>query len=151
MEQLFQSHNTPRKRVQLTFPKKGRTKQAFADECDINLIIDRHTKTGQIGHMNKAQPSYGYATSQDFATAMRTVTDAQNSFNNLSDEIQKHFDGDPGRMLDFIQDPANKDKGVQLGLWPEDPNKDLELPPEVKKTPPETTPEKKTDTEPKKD
>ncbi len=148
MQQLFQSHNTPRKRVQLTFPKQGKTKQAFKDECDINKIIARYTRTGQLSHVNNAAAQYGYATSHDFASSMRTVTHAQNSFNNLSDEIQNRFHGDPGELLDFVHDPDNKAEGVQLGLWPEDPT---EAPTEPLKTPPETPPEIKTDTEPKKD
>ncbi len=121
MEQLFQSHNTPRKRVQITFPKKGKTKQSFKDQCDINLIIARHTNTGQLSHINNHEALYGYATSQDFAEAMRTVTAAQTSFNNLSDEIQTRFNGDPGQLLDFVQDPDNQAEGADLGLWPKDP------------------------------
>ncbi len=148
MERLFQSHNTPRKRVQIKFPKKGRTKQSFKDECDINLIIARHTKTGVLSHINNTQAEYGYATSQDFASAMRTVTQAQAQFNELSDEIKNRFGGSPAAFLDFAQDPANKDEGVQLGLWPEDPNTASA---EADKTPPETSPEEKTDKTSKED
>ncbi len=149
--QLFQSHNTPRKRVQIRFAKKGRTKQSFKDQCDINKIIARHTATGAISHLNTSQAGYGYATSQDFSQAMRTVTDAQNSFNNLPDEIQIRFGGNPAELLDFAHDPANKDEGVQLGLWPKDDLDKVSDVQDPKKTPPETTPEEKTDTEPKKD
>ncbi len=148
MQQLFQSHNTPRKRVRIKFEKKGKTKQSFKDECDINKIIARHTRTGVLVHQNANAPTYGYATSQDFATAMRTVTDAQNTFNNLSEEIQQRFDGDPAKLLDFAQDPENKAEGAQLGLWPEDPQ---EAPTEPPKTPPETTPEEKSEKQPQKE
>lgn len=148
MEQIFQSHNTPRKRVQIKFDKKTKTKQSFKDECDINKIIARHTRTGVITHQNNNTPNYGYATGQDFASAMRTVTDAQNAFNNLSDEIQQRFNGNPSELLEFIENPENQKKGAQLGLWPEDPT---EAPTEPLKQPPEPTPEEKTDTEPKKD
>ncbi len=142
---IYQSHNTPRKRVQIKFPKKGKTKQSFKDQCDINLIIARHTNTGVVSHLNKSTPGYGYATSQDFSQAMRSITDAQNSFNNLSDEIQERFEGDPSKLLEFSQDPANKDEGVQLGLWPEDPTQE----PKKAPIPPEKTPEEKTDTDSK--
>ncbi len=121
METLFQSHNTPRKRVRIKFGKKSRTKQSFKDACDINLIIANHTRTGQISHLNHNTANYGYATSQDFASAMRTVTDAQNSFNNLSEEIQDRFNNSPGQFLDFIQDPDNKAEAIELGLRPKDP------------------------------
>jgi len=145
---IYQSHNTPRKRVQITFAKKGRTKQSFKDDCDINKIIARHTRTGQIGHLNKNNPGYGYATSQDFSEAMRTITDAQNGFNDLSEEIQNRFNNDPGALLDFAQNPDNQAEGEQLGLWPKTPTTG----PKEPETPPEKPPEdKKTDTESKKD
>ncbi len=149
--QLFQSHNTPRKRVQITFPKKGKTKQSFKDQCDINIILAKYDQTGALGHLNKATPNYGYATSENFAEAMRTVTDAQTGFQNLSEKIKNRFDNNPGKLLDFVQDPANKQEGAELGLWPKDsPTQLLEppTPPEPKKTPP---PDKKAEPKPKKD
>ncbi len=148
MESLFQSHNTPRKRVQITFPKKGKTKQSFKEECDINIIIAKYDRTGAIGHLNRKTANYGFATSEDFASAMRTVTDAQTMFNQLDPKIQTRFGGDPAAFLDFAQDPANKAEGVQLGLWPEDPT---EVPDEALRTPPETPPEENTDKPPKED
>ncbi len=143
MENLYQSHNTPRQRVKISFGKKSKTKQSFKDECDINKIIARHSKTGAISHLNKNNPGYGYATGQDFATAMRTVTDAQNQFNNLSEEIQTRFAGDPGQLLDFVHDPENKAEGAQLGLWPEDPTEALKEPQKPPETRPGTLPEVK--------
>lgn len=148
--EIFQSHNTPRKRVQIKFPKKGKTKQSFKNECDINLIIERHTKTGQAAPLNRHKPNYGYATSQDFGEAMRTVTDAQTSFNNLSEEIRSRFNDNPGQFLDFVQNPGNKDEGAELGLWPKDPTTIL-LDDEPPVTPENMDPPKETDTQPKKD
>ena len=142
MEKLFQSHNTPRKRVQIKFPKKGKTKQSFKESCDINKIIAKYDRTGALSHMNNTPAEYGYATSQDFSEAMRTVIEAQTSFEQLPDEIRKRFADNPAAFLDFVHDPANKDEGAQLGLWPEEPP----TAPKEPVDPPEEPPEEKTDT-----
>ncbi len=127
-------HNTPRKRVQINFPKQGRTKQSFKDECDINLIMAKYQKTGAITHVNKYGAQYTDTTSIDFTEAMQLVTSAQQMFDGLPSSIRTRFDNDPSQFLDFVQDANNVPEMRKLGL----------IAPE---TPPETTQEEqKTDT-----
>lgn len=40
-------------------PSKARP--SFADECDVNLIVDRYMRTGQIPLEHRAPPQYGDA------------------------------------------------------------------------------------------
>lgn len=40
-------------------PETGLTHQSFKDECDINNIIDLHTRTGMVTHLNPGKPQYG--------------------------------------------------------------------------------------------
>jgi len=127
-------HNTPRNRVQIHFPGKGRTKQSFTKECDINNIMARYQKTGAIAHFNKHAANYSFATSLDFSEAMRLVTTAQDMFNGLPSTIRTRFANDPAQFLEFVQDANNTEEMEKLGL--------------IEKTqPPErTSDEKKTDT-----
>lgn len=146
-EQKYVRHNTPRKRFQISFPLKGKTKQSFRDQCDINKIMDRHLKTGQIAHVNNHQPQYGYATSLDFTQAMRLVTQAQDMFDGLPSTIKDRFNNNPAQFLDFAQDANNADEMQDLGLLPK-----LDSPgPKEPETPPEDTPEEKTDKTPEKE
>lgn len=40
-------------------PDEGQTHQSFKDECDVNNIIDLHTRTGLVTHLNPGSPQYG--------------------------------------------------------------------------------------------
>jgi len=113
-------HGGPYARVQITFPKKeGRTKQSFADQCEINNIMARHQKTGALTHINQHQAQYGFATSSDFAESMRIVKTAQDMFNALPSNIRNRCANDPAQFLDFVQDPANELEMQNFGLIPE--------------------------------
>ncbi len=139
-------HGGPYTKVRMVFAEQGRTKQSFQDECNINLIIAKYVKTGNIAHVNKHGAEYGFATSQDFAAAMRTVTIAQEMFDGLPSAIRNRFANNPAAFLDFVQDADNKDEGQKLGLWPKDPETSTEA---IRETLPEQPPEEKTEkTEP---
>jgi len=130
--QIYTPHNTPRKRVRISFPKNGRTKQSFKDECDINLIMAKYQKTGAITHVNKYGANYEFATSIDFTEAMQLVVTAQEMFNGLPSSIRTRFENDPAEFLDFVQDANNVPEMRKMGLIaPEEPP---EVPQEVKKT-----------------
>jgi len=144
-------HGGPFNKEQIIFPKKGRTKQSFTDDCDINKIVARYQKTGAIAHLNKHQADYGFATSDDFSTAMRTVIVAQEMFDGLPSSIRNRFANDPGQFLDFVQDADNIDEGRRLGLWPDEEPGATEAAPEPKKADPEPEPPKKTDPDPEKE
>ncbi len=107
-------------RVQISFAKRGRTKQSFKDECDINLIMAKYQKTGAIAHVNRHGADYGFATSQDFSEAMRTVVVAQDMFDGLPSSIRNKFSNDPGQFLDFVQEADNKAEAIELGIFPPD-------------------------------
>ncbi len=121
VERKIVRHGGPYTPVRIKFAKTGRTKQSMKDECDINKIMEKYQKTGAIAHVNKHQSEYGFATSEDFASAMRTCTIAQEMFDDLPSSIRRRFANNPAAFLDFVQDANNKKEGQDLGLWPKDP------------------------------
>lgn len=144
--------NGQRPRIQITFPKdEGRTKQSMRDECDINKIMAKYQKTGAIAHVNKHSADYGFATGDDFATAMLTCTKAQEMFDDLPSKIRNRFANDPEQFLNFVQDEDNKKEGQDLGLWPKDPPEPIQAVQTHQDGPTSTTEVKKTEPEPKKD
>lgn len=59
------------------------TRQSEADECDINKIMERFDRTGQLPTVIKAPGTYGDARVVDFQTAKQIVLDAENLFKSL--------------------------------------------------------------------
>jgi len=105
-----------RPRFQTAVGTEDKTKQSFADECDINKIMAKYQKTGAIAHFNRHQPEYGFATSLDLAESMRIVTKANEMFADLPSSVRSKFNNQPGEFLDFVQDPDNASEMVELGL-----------------------------------
>lgn len=94
----------------------SQTKQSFTKECDINNILKKYQKTGALDHVNKHEAHYGFASSTDFTEAMETVARGQTMFNELPSTIRTKFENDPGKFLDFVQNPENKKEMQELGL-----------------------------------
>lgn len=95
---------------------KSRTQQQFAEESDINTIVNRFLKTGQLPD-NVRVPQYGDFTEvMDFQTAMNAVREAQESFDRLPGQMRARFHNDPQELLEFVSDADNYDEALKLGL-----------------------------------
>jgi len=98
------------------FPVKGRTKQSFKAECDINNILARYKATGST-RVNSRQPVYGDVSSiPDFQYCQNVVIRGQSMFDALPSFIRSRFDNDPALFLAFASDPSNINELVKLGL-----------------------------------
>lgn len=118
MSMLFREHKrknatskvTPSQFVRLDCKDDpGRTKQEFADDCNINRIIEKFQKTGTVTHLAKHGANYGDIDPLDLHEAMNIVAKANSMFAELPSEVRREFKGDPQMFLEFVQDPANKD------------------------------------------
>lgn len=95
----------------------SRTRQEFAEECDINTIMERYEATGVISHVNHAEPMYLDTTIYpDLRGALDAFRDATQSFNALPAKVRKEFDNDPQKFVDFASDPANLKQMREWGL-----------------------------------
>lgn len=95
------------------------TRQADAEDCDINVMMARYQKTGELPPLNRRSPISGdFSTVVDFHSALNLVTAAQQDFMTLPAEMRARFGNDPGALLRFLDDPANADEAVRLGLIP---------------------------------
>lgn len=107
----------PRNRVQLVTPADAvGAKQSFKTECDINFIIEQFQTKGAITHFNTRQPQYGYAEAVEFREALDIVKKGQELFQALPSSLRARFENDPAQFLEFVQDPANGEEMVALGL-----------------------------------
>lgn len=98
------------------------TRQEFADECDINVIMAQYEKTGVVSHMSPREPMYVDLTGvPDFRNAMDMMLDAEKAFMSLPAKVRKEFDNDARNFVDFASNPDNLDKMREWGLAPPAP------------------------------
>lgn len=94
------------------------TRQEFADECDINVLMDRFQKTGMLPGSPPAPGQY-FDTDLlpgDFREAMDILNAGTTAFMSLPAKVRKEFDNDPAQFVDFAVDPQNIDKLREWGL-----------------------------------
>jgi hypothetical protein len=100
------------------------TRQEFAEDCDINVLMKRFENRDIGAIMRSAQEPVYY----DLASApstlmdyMQLMQDADKAFMTLSAQVRREFDNDPVRFVDFASDPANLDQMRNWGLAPPAP------------------------------
>lgn len=97
------------------------TQQQFADEADINYIVRVYDSggvlCGQTGAVPR-EPMFGdFSNLPDNAQeAYNQILEAKSNFDQLPIEIRQRFNFDPSAFFEFVQDPANVDELVSLGL-----------------------------------
>lgn len=100
------------------------TKQSAKAECDVNNIIRQFDRDGVLPHLRDTIPEYVVFTEDelvgsagfDYHQALNVVRAAQDGFEALPAELRKRFHNDPGEFVAFVDDPANRDEAVELGL-----------------------------------
>lgn len=92
------------------------TSQSFADEVNINKIMARVEK-GQIVLGSDGMPFYGDVSELGgLQEALIKVQEAEELFMQFPAETREVFENDPLKMVQFLEDPSNKEKAIQLGL-----------------------------------
>lgn len=92
------------------------TEQSHKDNCDVNKIIKKYSKTGLINHVSQFEASYGDALSMDFKQANDFVIGAQKKFDELPSNIRKRFKNSAYELLEFMEHPENRPEAIKLGL-----------------------------------
>lgn len=113
------------KRVMIHFNDVSLTKQSFAAESDINNIMSNWSRTGILPVSDRVPPSFGdFTGSSDFQELQNRVIAVRTAFDGLPSHVRSRFENDPARLLAFLQDPANAEEAIKLGLVtaPEEPS-----------------------------
>lgn len=92
------------------------TQQQFAEECDINTIVDRFMKSGVLPSPVNMPAYQDYDGIFDYQSAMNTIREADLAFMSLDARVRARFNNSPQAFLEFFADPANAEEGVRLGL-----------------------------------
>lgn len=106
-------------KVALDASGDGRTRQEFADECDINILLARYEKSGVLNHYNAAAPDYFDASEMpDLQTAITAMREAERAFMTLPASVRREFDNDAVKFVDYAQNPDNLERMREWGLAP---------------------------------
>jgi hypothetical protein len=95
------------------------TRQEFAEDCDINVIMTRFERTGQLP-ANGAAPVYLDLTAMpsDLMTTLNLLDDAERAFMSLPATVRREFDNDATKFVDFASDSENVAQMRTWGLAP---------------------------------
>lgn len=92
------------------------TQQQFAEESDINTIVNRFLKSG-VMPTPASMPQYvDYEGVFDFQSAMNVVRAADENFMRLDAKIRARFNNSPQDFLEFFGNPENTQEAIRLGL-----------------------------------
>lgn len=112
------------KAVQTVYSKNNvdKTDQQYAEESDVNFILNRFAKTGQLPNNIKSGIYADISDSPTFSEAMQLLTEGNNTFEQLDPLLKKRFPT-PQVLMDFLDNPENDVEAVKLGLkeYPQKP------------------------------
>lgn len=93
------------------------TEQSHTKHCDIRNILSRFMRDGVIEHVNEREPQYtDVSVCPDYHGALEIVRATEEMFSSLPAELRDRFANDAGMYLAWINDPANAEEAVELGL-----------------------------------
>jgi len=93
-----------------------RTKQALADELDVNKIVHKYQATGILQKANNFEAVYGEFTSTDLQDSIEKVEKAQQMFMEIPSQVRSQFNNDAGAFIDYATNPQNIRQLVKWGL-----------------------------------
>lgn len=136
-QQKLMGNYRPHDKVQLNFLKPSRTKQEFREDCDVNVIIRRFTKSGLLPNPNNAVPQFVDAASlPDLQTLMQIMIEAEKAFMSLPAQVRKEFDNNAIQFVEFATKAENLDKMREWGLAPKAPTEPAPQKVEIVNPPP---------------
>ncbi|WVR22147.1 MAG: internal scaffolding protein [Malazfec virus 6] len=128
-ENLITKRKNGTTRVQSFSESPSKTDQSFKKDCDVNTIMARFMKTGQISHLAKGTAAYHDVSDvPDLDEALTIVAKAQSTFDALPANIRRRFGNSPTEMTTFLMDPKNAQEAFELGLLSENTLKNLAPP-----------------------
>jgi len=90
--------------------------QQFREECDINTIMERFGRTGELIAPIR-MPQYGdFDGVNDYHSAMNAIVEAQSAFDQLPAKLRARFSNDPAEFVEFCTNEENRDEAIRLGL-----------------------------------
>lgn len=94
--------------------EESMTQQHFAQECDINYILDNYMKTGVLIEKNTFFGDFSDPVS--LQSAITAVQEAHDAFYELPSSLRERFSNNPMELLEFLSISDNRAEAISLGL-----------------------------------
>lgn len=108
-----------RKRVHTVNLQASRTDQSYKEDCDANNIIRKYMKTGVLEHTKMVSGQYADVSDvPSLLAGMERIEKAKEDFLQIPSKIRSLFQNDVTKFYQYVSDPNNKDKCIELGLLP---------------------------------
>lgn len=92
-------------------------KTNFKDECDINVIMRKYQKTGQLPLSSRGEGVFGdFSQLGDYQSCMEVVLNTQQQFETLPASLRRRFGHDIERYLEYVNNPDNVKEMTELGM-----------------------------------
>ncbi len=103
----------------IVFKEPSLTRQSEFEETTIDYYLKRYSQTGVLGDPTRFERAqFGdFSDIGDFADMQEKVLRVNSYFNELPAEIRAQFGNDSRAFAEFVADPANADKCVDLGIF----------------------------------
>lgn len=90
--------------------------QQFAEEADINTIVNRFGLTGELPTAVRMPTYADFEEAIDYHSAMNVIAAARESFMAMPAEVRLRFGNDPAAFVAFCSDEGNRAEAAKLGL-----------------------------------
>lgn len=113
---VIRSRYSDRLSVKTENTAQSMTQQHFANEVNINSIIARYNKTGQLPLANSIGQYGDVSDVRDYKSALDLILRVDDDFDSLPAAIRRRFSDSPALLYEFLMDEKNYDEAVSLGL-----------------------------------
>lgn len=100
----------------LVCDEETRTQQQFAEECDINVIVERFGVTGELPQGLRVPVNAEFEETITYHEAMNKIIEAGDAFMQMPAKIRAEFQNDAGKFVEFVSNPENVAKCREWGL-----------------------------------
>ncbi len=91
-------------------------REAFKDEADINNIVARYQKTGQMP-LNADEARFGDVSDfRDYKAALDFVREARDNLRDMPEEARGQYQADPDGFIEALEEATTRDDLVALGI-----------------------------------
>lgn len=114
--------------IDKTFTERSKTDETLLDEVNVNSIMAKFKKTGQLTHLS--QRIMKYADMSNITTlgdALDIITKSREDFLQLPSEIRAKFGNDPIQFVEYVNNPENFEELTEMGLLTKETTKPVEV------------------------
>jgi phage internal scaffolding protein len=111
------SNMIPLRDTDVEFIEPTLTKQSFLEETDINNIVASNASFAPLTPEEYSKLNFAdLGDGLDFQTNQNYIAQAQTAFFSLPATVRERFANNPSNLLDFVQNPANLEEAIALGI-----------------------------------